>query len=302
MSEAAKGVAAMVGVCLIWGLSPIFYAQVKHVPPLEVLAHRTIWSLAFFGAWMVLRKRMDEVARIAARPRTLAVCGAAAIVISINWFFFIYATQVDRVTESSLGYYIFPLVAVLLGRFVLREKLGRRQWIAVGMAAAAVTVLAVGLGAPPWISLGLAFSFGLYGLLKRQVAAGPVLSVTVEVALLAPLAVGYLALAGSGEMGEIRTSLFLILSGPLTAIPLVLFSYAARRVRMATVGLIQYLNPTVQFAVAMSFFGEALTVWHAVAFPAIWAALALYSIESLREERLVRRAAALAAAPGTGAT
>ena len=302
MSEAAKGVAAMVTACVIWGLSPIFYAQVAHVPPLEVLSHRTLWSLVFFAGWLGWQRRAREAVRLATRPRALLVCAVASLAISGNWFFFILSTQIDRVTESSLGYYIFPLVAVLLGRFVLGERLSPLRWLAVGIASGGVAALAIGIGALPWLSLALALTFGTYGLVKRWIAAGPLLSVTVEVGLLAPVAAVFLWLAGEGHFGDPVTAVYLVLSGPATAAPLVLFSYATKRVRLATIGLVQYLNPTLQFGCAMLFFGEVLTVWHAMAFPAIWIALVLYSAESLRSERASRRAATIASTSGTRAT
>ena len=285
----------MVAVCVVWGLSPIYYAQVAHVPPLEVLAHRTLWSLVLFAAVLAAQRRLGEARRTAGAG--LGLLAVASIAISSNWFLFILATQIDRVTESSLGYYIFPLVAVVMGRMILGEHLSPAKWAAVALAAAGVLALTLGLGATPWLSLALAGTFGIYGLVKRWVAAGPMLSVAIEVALLSPLALGFLLVAG--HRPDPTTAVFLVLSGPMTAGPLVLFSYASRRVRLSTIGLIGYLNPTLQFACAIVWFGESPTVWHAVAFPAIWAALMLYSADSLRSDRASRRAAAAAAAPGT---
>ncbi|AHM05161.1 RarD [Roseibacterium elongatum DSM 19469] len=283
--------AALVLACVIWGLSPLFYELLAHIPPQEVLAHRTVWSLIVFAGVLALQSRLREVPRALGGLRPALAVAAAAAMISINWFLFIFAIQAGRTVEASLGYYIFPLVAVLIGAVILREGLCRAQMLAVTLAASAVIVLTVGLGAAPWISLTLAVTFGIYGLLKRMVAAGPVVSVTAEVLILLPIAVAYLAWlgAGAGAFGQsLGDSLLLIASGPMTATPLILFSYATKRVAMATVGLVQYLNPTLQFATAALILGEVVTPWHMIAFPIIWVALAIYSWATLRQARAPR--------------
>ncbi len=223
--------------------------------------------------------------------------------ISANWLLFIWAVQVGRAVESSLGYYIFPLVAAGMGALWLGERFNRAQAAALALAAAAVATLTLGLGAPPWISLALATSFGFYGLAKRGLETGPISGVTAEVALLAPFAALWLAGAhldgwtdftgkpGAAFGADWRTGALLALSGILTGAPLIFFSLAARRLRYSTIGLISYLNPTLQFLCAIVAFAEPVTVWHAVAFPLIWAGLALYSWDGLRRER---RAAARA--------
>lgn len=285
MTESGKGVLAMVGACSIWGLSALFYRLLADVPPLEVLAHRTLWSLVVFGIVLALQTRLAETRIALSGTRKFALVFAAAAMISCNWFFFIFSVQVGRVVESSLGYYIFPLVAVALGGIVLRERLSKPQLAAVGLAALAVVILTAGLGVAPWISLILAVTFGIYGLLKRWVDAGPVVSVTAEVLVLAPIALAYLIWLGAdaGVFGhDLWRSVLLVLSGPMTAIPLIMFSYAAKRASLSTLGLVQYLNPSLQFFVAVVLFGEAVTLWHAIAFPIIWLALALYSWATLR--------------------
>ncbi|KPQ14610.1 MAG: chloramphenicol-sensitive protein RarD [Rhodobacteraceae bacterium HLUCCO18] len=287
MGDSTKGVLAMAAACTIWGLSPLFYALLSHIPPMEVLAHRTLWSLVIFAGILALQGRLAELpAALSTRRRFLLVALSTAM-ISVNWFLFIYAVGVGRTVEASLGYYIYPLVAVAIGAVVLREGLGALQAVAVALAAGAVLILTVGLGAPPWISLTLATTFGVYGLLKRWVTAGPVVSVTSEVLLFLPLALGYLIwLASEGGLNLSPGDMALfVASGPMTAVPLILFSYAAKRVRMATVGLIQYLNPSLQFAVAVLILNEVITVWHMIAFPVIWAALTLYSVATLRGPR-----------------
>lgn len=284
MTDGMKGVLAMALACTVWGLSPLFYALLSHVPPLEVLAHRTLWSLVTFAGVLAVQGRLAALPGALSSGRQVALVAAAAAMISVNWFLFIFAVGVGRTVEASLGYYIFPLVAVAIGAVVLRETLGLYQKIAVAMAAVAVLVLTVGLGTAPWISLVLATSFGIYGLLKRWVTAGPVVSVTAEVLLFLPLGLGYLVWVSASRgltLGPVELALF-VASGPLTAVPLMLFSYAAKRVQMATLGLVQYLNPTLQFACAVLILGEIVTVWHMIAFPIIWAALILYSVVALR--------------------
>jgi chloramphenicol-sensitive protein RarD len=306
MSEGRKGVLAMVGCCTIWGLSGIYYKALAQVPPLEVLSHRTLWSLVFFAAVLAIQGRAGEAWRALGQRRNWAWLSVSATMVAMNWLGFIYAVQSGQALEASLGYYIFPLVAVVLGFVVLGERFTPLQSAAIGLAAAAVLLLALGLRAPPWIALMLGGTFGLYGLVKAQLPLGPVISVGFETLLLAPLAALWLwGMHGlgwhdiGGRAGGIfgqdwGTSALLAFSGPLTGLPLVLFSYAARRIAYATLGLVQYLNPTLQFAVAVAVFGEPFTVWHGIAFPLIWAALALYSRESWRQERRLRRRAASA--------
>lgn len=282
MTERAKGIWAMIEVCVIWGLSPIYYHAIRHVPPGEVLAHRTLWSLALFGIILALQRRLPELGA-ALTSRRLPVIALAALMISANWLLFIWSVQAGRVVESSLGYYIFPLVAVCLGVVVFRERLRPAQIAAVGLAAVAVVTLTLGLGAAPWVALGLAFTFGLYGVLKKGLPLGPVLSVGAEVAVLAPIAALWLIFAGGAAFGaDAATTALLIGSGALTAVPLILFSYATRRVELATIGLMQYLNPTLQFLCAVVVFAEPFTGWHMIAFALIWSALALYTASGLR--------------------
>lgn len=296
MSEKIKGIAAMVLACVIWGFSAIYYKQIAHVPPLEVLSHRTLWSLVFLFVLLAYTRRLGEIRALLSDKRSLMIIGVAALVITVNWFTYILSVQIGRLVESSLGYYIFPLVAVVLGYLFLGERLAWLQWVAVGLAACAVVLLTMGLGVAPWISLILAGSMGIYGLAKKSLAAGPVVSVMGEVIVLAPLAMiwlwgvhqlGWTGLVGreGGFFGDGWDSGLLMLAGPLTAGPLVLMSYAMKRLTLASVGLLQYLNPTLQFGVGVLIFMEPFTKWHFIAFGMIWAGLALYSLQSLRQDR-----------------
>lgn len=293
MSETVKGVAAMVLACVIWGLSPLFYKALAHVPPLEVLSHRTVWSFVLFIGLMLLQKRVGEFLQLFTNARVIWVILMAAILISTNWGLFIWSIQVGRAVESSLGYYIFPLVAVLLGAIIFREKLSPVQWFCVALAALAVITLTIGLQVVPLVSLALAITFGFYGVLKKRLDAGPVISVAAEVTLLLPLAMiwlygvhmlGWQGLVGRnlGIFGQNSfDTVLLILSGAVTAVPLILFSYASRRAPLSVVGLVQYLNPTLQGAIAVFVFQEVFTLWHMIAFALIWTALGLYSWETL---------------------
>jgi len=313
MSQTAKGMAAMVGATVIWGLSSMYYKLLAHIPPLEVLSHRTLWSLVFFGTVLALRGRLGEITQLLARPRALGLVALAAVAISANWFGFIYAIQIDRAVEASLGYYIFPLVAVLMGMVLFGEYLTRLKWFAVALAGIAVAVLTLGLGVTPWISLWLAFTFGLYGMIKKRLDAGPTVSVTAEVVVLAPLALvwlwgvhtqGWTGVVGRnlGAFGHsLSDSLLLMFSGVLTATPLMLFTTATRRLPMGTVGVMQYLNPTLQFFVAALVFAEPITRWHWISLPLIWAAVALYSAETLRQDRASRRLSARLSTSSTSA-
>jgi len=301
IGPAARGVAAMVGACVIWGLSSIYYKALDDVPAPEVLAHRAIWSVVFFLGVLAVQGRLG-VLRALLADRAVGVVALAAIAISTNWGLFIFAVQSGRALEGSLGYYVFPLLAVLLGVGLYRERLSGLQVAAVALAALAVLVLTLGLGTAPWIALALAGTFACYGIAKRRVAAGPVVSVTAEVVLMAPLALAWLAgvhLAGwqvlpgaePAAFGRLpRETALLVAAGPITATPLILFSYASKRIGFATQGLVQYLNPTLQFAVAVALFGEVFTPWHALAFPMIWLALALYSFSAWRRDRAARAA------------
>jgi len=297
LGEAAKGVAALVLACTVWGLSPIYYAEVAHVAPLTVLAFRTLWSLLFFVLLLGVQGRLGTLRTAFDSPRAVGTTFLAAVFVSANWFGFIHAVSTGQTVQSSLGYFIFPLVAVALGRVVLGERLAVLQWVAVALAVAAVAVLTAGVGQVPWIALWLAVTFGVYGLVKKRLTLGPVVSVAAEVVLLAPVAALWLWQAEVTL--DLRTHLLLALSGLLTGGPLALFAYAARRVRLSTLGLGQYINPSLQFLVATLWFAEPLSGWHAVAFPLIWIGLVLYSVTQVVQDRAARRRDSSEATSGT---
>ncbi|MCF6431289.1 EamA family transporter RarD [Leisingera sp. MMG026] len=292
MTEAAKGILAMVSACVVWGLSGIYYNALSHVPPEQVLSHRALWSFLFFAGVLLFQGRIGALTAAFTSRRSILFLVLATAMISLNWFVFISSVQTGYATEASLGYYIFPLLSVLLGRLVFGEQLSRAQVAAVGLAALAVAVLSFGLGAAPLIPLVLAISFALYGVAKKQILLGPVVSVTAEVLLILPVALAVIWFTGgAGFLDGTSTAVMLAFSGILTGLPLILFSYAAKRVRLGTVGVLQYLNPTLQFLVAVLIFAEPFTPWHSAAFALIWSAVAVFSFSALRQERASRRAA-----------
>ncbi|NEY89192.1 EamA family transporter RarD [Tabrizicola oligotrophica] len=310
MSEAAKGVAAIVAACLIWGFATLYYKAMAHVPPLEVLSHRLLWTLIFFGALLGVQGRLGQVWRLILGPRGLRVALAGAV-IALNWGIFIWAIQAGHAVEASLGYYILPLVSVVMGVVLLGERLTRAQGLAVALAALAVLVLTYGMGVAPWIALVLAFSFAPYLVLKKEMTAPAMVSVTAEVLVIAPLAVIWLLgahVAGWLEFGragglwgrELYTTLMLPVTGLISGLPLILLSWGAQRVRLSTLGVVQYLNPTLQAFSAVVVMGEPFSRWHAAAFGLIWAALAVYSLAAILQDRAARRAACSAATSATG--
>ncbi len=287
MSEATKGVWAVIAACTIWGISSVFYKMLSHVPAIEVLAHRTVWSVVFFTIVLVIQRRFMALREVFGSLSRIGIVGLASVMIAFNWFCFIYAIQIGHATEASFGYFIFPLVAVCLGVVFFGERLSLGQKLAIALAAVAVLTLGLGQGVVPWVPLALSLSFGAYSALKKRLEMGPVVSVTGEVILLLPIALGLMLYFGatgtSGVQGDIWTIGLLMVSGPLTAIPLILFSYATRRVDLATVGILQYLNPTLQFLCALLILQEPFGYWYAIAFPMIWIALILYSAATWRK-------------------
>ncbi|MDJ0822216.1 MAG: EamA family transporter RarD [Paracoccaceae bacterium] len=300
MDQARSSILAMVAACAIWGLSPLYYKLLSHVPAGDILAHRTIWSLFFFAGVLAFQGRLSALRAPLGSARAIGFTLLAAVMISANWFLFILSVLIDRITEASLGYYVYPLVAVLFGVLLFGERLGLVQWLAVALAALAVIILTLGLGTPPWIALVLATTFGVYTVVKKRLAVGPVVSVAAEVLVLTPLALIWLFLwrgADAAHWGaDLATWALLMGSGVMTALPLILFSRAAQGARMATVGLLQYINPTLQFLCAVVIFGEPFGVVQAVTFGLIWLALVLYSVAGLRQDRARRRMSQTSAA------
>jgi chloramphenicol-sensitive protein RarD len=298
--SARAGTVAAVLAFLLWGLFPLYWKMLAAVPAVEVVAHRTAWGFVAMAAWVTQRGRWKDARAVASRPGTIARLAGSAVLIAVNWLLYVWAVAHDHVVEASLGYFINPLVNVLLGVLVLGERLSRAQRVAVALAAAGVAVLTVGHGRLPWIALALAVSFGLYGLARKTVGADSVVGLLWETGLLAPLAAGWLLsleARGSGAFGAAHpgASALLALGGAVTAVPLVLFAQGARSLPLSTVGLLQYLSPSIQFLLAVLVFREPFTPAHAAAFAFIWAALAVLTWDLRRRLRHERAAAGEAA-------
>ncbi|HSI93093.1 MAG TPA: EamA family transporter RarD [Jiangellaceae bacterium] len=278
----------------LWGLVPLYWALLDRPGEIEILAHRIVWSLLVVTALLGITRGFRRVWRLGGR--SFLLLGAAAVVITFNWGTYIWGVVNGHVIETSLGYFINPLVTVLLGVVVLHERLRPVQWAALGLAAVAVVILTVDYGRPPWIALILAFSFGTYGLIKKKAGVGPVESLAVETAFLFLPALGFLVLlelSGSGAFGHfgVGTDLLLATAGQVTAIPLLFFGAAAIRVQLTTLGLLQYLAPVIQFALGVVVFREDVPPVRLVGFALVWTALAVLTAEVLVHRRRQLRAA-----------
>ena len=285
----------------MWGLVPLFWPLLKPAGAVEILAHRMVWSLAFVVAALAVVRRWAWIGELVRQPRKLALITVAAAVITVNWGVYIWSVNSGHVVEASLGYFINPLVTVLMGVLVLGERLRRLQWIAMGIAFVAVAVLTIDYGRPPWVALLLAFSFGTYGLLKKQAGVGAVESITLETIVLAPVAAAYIAwlvATGHSSFGNHGTghALLLTTTGVITAVPLMLFGAAAIRVSMVSLGLLQYLAPTIQFALGLLVFHEAMPASRWIGFGLVWVALVIFTVEALNHRRRQLRLVAHASA------
>ncbi|MCW2634823.1 MAG: RarD protein superfamily transporter [Blastococcus sp.] len=286
----------------LWGLFPLYFPLLEPAGGLEIVAHRVVWSLLFIGLLLTVLRRWSQVRALITDRRRLLVLAGAGLLIAVNWLVFVYGVNSGHVVETSLGYFINPLVSVLLGVIVFSERLRRLQWVAVGIAAVAVAVLTVDYGRPPWIALALAASFGLYGVMKKlvRVEAAPGLFVeTAMVAIPAAVVLGVLHSNGSGTFGNAGAghALLLASSGIATAVPLLLFAAAARRIPLSTVGLLQYLTPLMQLAIGVFVYDEAMPPARLVGFVIVWVALAVFTADSLRHARSQSRRPAGAALP-----
>lgn len=281
-SETRAGLAFGVGAYVFWGVVAIYFRFVRSVAPLEILAHRIVWSVVVLVLIVAISRRWTLLRGAIRVPRSVGLLFISSILIAVNWLVFIYAVTTDHLVDASLGYFLNPLVNVLLGFLVLHEKLRRIEWMSVAIAAAGVTWLIAGAGVFPWISLVLAITFALYGLTRKVAGVTSIEALTIETAILLPIAGAYLAYrAAQGTMAfaHVSTSLDLLLlaAGPLTAIPLLLFASAVRRLRLATVGLLQYISPTIQFVLAVAIFHEPFGKERLIAFAIIWTAIAIYA-------------------------
>ena len=274
----------------LWGVLPIYFKAIAGVPAVDIVAHRVLWSLPFLALLVVVTRSWEKLRSALSRPWTLGILLLTALLIGTNWLLYVYAVTGGHILAASFGYYLNPLANVLLGRFVLREKLSRTQWTAVAIAAAGISVLAAGALSQLWLSLALCISFALYGLLRKVVPADALTGLAIETGILLPLALawlGWAALASQPVLGTTsRETGLLLLAGIVSTTPLLLFTAAARRLAYSTLGMLQFIAPTLQFVIAVLLYGERFTAAHAIAFGTIWAALVLYVIAMLRAPKL----------------
>ena len=270
----------------LWGVFPLYFKSLQEIPPIEILLHRMVWSLVFVAIVLAVRRQWAWLGAVVRQPKVLAGFAASAVLLSSNWFIYIWAVNNGHVVESSLGYFINPLFNVLLGMLILRERLRPVQWIAVGIAALGVAWLTWHSGTLPWIALLLATTFALYGLLRKTAALGALEGLALETLLLFPLAFGYLMMLSAQGQNHFTavstgTQLLLAAAGPITAIPLLLFASGARRIPLSLLGLLQYIGPTLQLLLGVWLYHEPFGGARLAGFALIWGALAVYSAEGL---------------------
>ncbi len=301
--DASRGAFAAFAGYACWGLVPLYWKQLQGIDAHELIAHRVVWSLAFVAAIVLWRRGFGEILRALSTPRGFLLNLASSLLLTVNWLVYVWAVNAGHVLECSLGYFLVPLINVALGRLVFHERLRPVQIAAIGCAAAGVALLVIQVGRVPWIALSLAASFGAYGLLRKQSPLGALNGLAVETTLLAPVAAGLLLWRhhiGTGALGQVDLprTLLVLSSGVVTAIPLLLFAYGAKRLRFTTLGLLQYVAPTLQFFIGWLAYQEPLTPARAWAFACIWTGLACYTVDILWTSR---RTVTLLPEPGRAA-
>lgn len=282
-----KGILYAAACYSAWGLFPIYFKALHSIPSLEILLHRMVWALVFLLLVLAARRQWNWIRNVVRQPKLLAGFAASALLLSANWFLYIWAINNDRIVDASLGYFMTPLVNVFLGFILLKERLRSVQWFAIACAGLGVLWLGWQTGHPPWIALVLATTFGMYGLLRKTAALGALEGLSLETMLLFPFALAYLIyLALHGQSAFLQTTtatqFLLLAAGPITAIPLLMFAAAARRIPLATLGLMQYISPTIQLFIGIWLYNEQFSHDRMLGFLGIWAGLLVYSIDSLR--------------------
>lgn len=286
-----KGLWMTVMAFVVWGVVPLYWHLLKQVPSFQIIAHRIVWSSILLLGWLFLRHGGQWLRTIREQPRALSLLGLSSLLIAFNWGLYIWAVNAGHVVETSLGYFINPLINVVLGVLVLRERLTRLQWVGVGFAFAGVAWLTWQAGSPPWIALGLALSFGAYGLLRKMVAVEAVSGLGVESLYLFLPALAFVAWGEQGHGGGFiqgwgwQIDLLLILGGVVSAVPLIGFSYGVRRIPLTIVGLLQYIAPSIQFLIGVFVFKEAFGTAQAIGFATIWTGLIIFAGDNLWRSR-----------------
>jgi len=273
-------------VCyLLWGFLPVLFYFLKHVGSITVVADRTLFSLVFVGLILLVTRRMKEAVAAIRDPATLRSMVISAVLLATNWLVYVWAVETNQVLETSFGYFINPLINVAIGMMLLGERQNRWQTVAIAVACIAIVVQALGLGRIPWVALTLAFSFGFYGYFRKTAKVGSATGLFVETLVLAPVALGYLAFTfirdgNVGPLADPASLGLLALSGPATALPLLLFAFAVQRLRLTTIGMLQYLAPSIAFILAITAFGEPINTTRLISFGLIWLSLAIYTADS----------------------
>lgn len=287
--DTPRGLAFAVGAYVLWGFLPLYMKALDHVPPAEVVAHRILWSVPVAGAVLIVLRRTADLRAALRDPRMLGMACVTAALITVNWGIYVWAITSGRALDAALGYYINPLFSIALAALLLRERLGRTQLVAVGLAALAVAVLVFENRSLPWAALALTVTWGFYAFFKKSLPIGPNQGFLLEVLILTVPAAGfvlYLGATGAGHFaGTAADTLLLLGAGPATAVPLILYSNGAKLVRLSTIGILQYIAPTMIFVTAVAVFGEEIDRGRMIAFPMIWAALVIYSVPMLRQMR-----------------
>lgn len=292
------GIACVVAATVSWGISPLYYAQLNHIPPFEIVVHRIVWSLPPIILYALITGRRQRFFETGRDKRKLAAMAVSTLAIATNWVLFIYAIQIGQTGEASFGYYIYPLAVLLLGAVVFKESISPLQWLAAAIAAAGVIWMGLRFGAFPWISIVVMATFALYGTIRKAAGVGPMIGVLWELLLIAPFLVVYWIWIGGGRFFADSGDALLLIGGSLfTGIPLILFVEATKRLRFATVGVLFYINPTLQFFSAM-ILGEAFGIDRVIGFGFIWVAVALYCVELIRQDKVARMASTAASAEG----
>lgn len=288
-SETRKGVVAALSAYLLWGFLPILFRLIDEAGSMLIVAERTLWSLVLLAVIIAFAGGFTEVRAVLTDGRRMRVIGLSAVLLVGNWLLYVWAVETGQVLEASFGYFINPLVNVAIGMILLGERQNRMQTIAIGIAVVAILIQAAGIGRIPFVALGLALSFGFYGFIRKTAQAGPATGLFAETVVVAPFAMAFvafdLATRGIGVHADPVQMTLLVLTGPATAIPLLLFAYGVRRLRLTTIGMFQYLAPSIQFLLAITLFGEALNPLRLLSFALIWVSLMVFSWDSFQQRR-----------------
>lgn len=290
----SAGALAALSAYSMWGLIPLLFRLMETVNAGAIVAHRILWSVLLVGVLLIALRRLDQVRRALADQATLRGIFFAAVLLCGNWLIYVWAVNSERVLETSFGYFINPLVNVAIGVLLLKERLNKLQIFAISIATLAVIVMAIGIGGLPWISLALALSFGFYGYFRKTVNVGAITGLWLEVAMLAPFALGFLfwlPAAGQGIPHDLGTLALLAVTGPATALPLLCFAFAAKRLHLSTMGMFQYIAPSIQFLIGVFLFHEPINTIQMASFVLIWLSLAIFTANSLRQAKAAKPAA-----------